>query len=419
MVDLFLFYNICGGFISILSIIMFAIPMQKNEEGQIFNLSKNCLAVLFLLTGASMFVAQFEEHLQMQQFEKLNIVMLLFFFLIGQGILFSILILYNSRYAEKRYLRRALLPVLPWFGLYTVIYFFTGDVRIYSFEEFFLRFSQEPLLVLRCIILVFMTFSIIRSIRLCHRAKEEYHQLVLSYFSETAFARSIWLSNLLGGAKALSIWVVLTYFYTTPVLEVIVGCLISVVYIFYVKEFYFYGRRTEELRAAVLFSGRVLPWRQPVVYASVSQSKAGIPESFTEKGEQIRKPDIISPSRIVSNEATEDDICFELLNRWVERADKPFTKPGLTIADVVNDISVPRNILSNYINRGQMNFSTWVKVLRIEEASRLLIEQPDLPLSEIALSMGFSNFSAFSRAFKKIKRVTPAEYRNVHTGASV
>ncbi len=47
---------------------------------------------------------------------------------------------------------------------------------------------------------------------------------------------------------------------------------------------------------------------------------------------------------------------------------------------------------------------------RIQQASRLLSES-DLPISQIALSVGFDNFSYFTRKFREYKRISPREYR--------
>lgn len=437
MINLTLFYNIFGILISILSITMFLLPSQTEERA--FNLSKRNLAIGILLTGISMFVAQFEEQLEKQQFEKLNALMLLFFFLIGQGIMFSILVLYSSRYADKQHLKRALLPVLPWFALYTLIYFFTGDIRVHSFREFFLLIPQEPLLILRCVILTSMFISIIYTLNLCHKAKSEYNTLILSYFSETGFSRSIWLSNLLGYAEALSLWVFLTYFYTTPILEVIVGILITIFFTLYVKEFHYYSKRYPLLQPAILLEELNKTCTLQTQVSPMLQSDATSTALKTEYFE-VENSTIIEVAKIETYESTSEDsnyandnkqqdekailsaddneafygICANLLNTWVERSDKPYMKPGLTIGDVASEIDIPKYRLSNYINRKQVNFNTWIKELRIEEASRLLIASPEISASAIAKKCGFCDLPAFSHAFKKIKGVSPTEYRSIN-----
>ncbi len=54
----------------------------------------------------------------------------------------------------------------------------------------------------------------------------------------------------------------------------------------------------------------------------------------------------------------------------------------------------------------------FVNEYRIQKAAQLLSES-DLPVSQVAMSVGFDNFSYFIRKFKEYKSVTPKEYRNI------
>ncbi|MDT0644520.1 AraC family transcriptional regulator [Zunongwangia sp. F363] len=44
------------------------------------------------------------------------------------------------------------------------------------------------------------------------------------------------------------------------------------------------------------------------------------------------------------------------------------------------------------------------------ERSKILIENTDLSLSEIAQKMGFASYPAFSKTFKQLAKVTPRKY---------
>ena len=52
----------------------------------------------------------------------------------------------------------------------------------------------------------------------------------------------------------------------------------------------------------------------------------------------------------------------------------------------------------------------WLTALRIGRARRLLAE-PALPITEIALAVGYQTPSSFAASFRKIARVTPSEFR--------
>lgn len=381
MINLVIFYNLSGIAMCILSLLMFAVRKQEGEEGIRFNAAKYYLAVMFMLSGLSMFVAQFDRGLHQEHFEILNALMLLFFFLICQGFLLSFLILYASRYARKKIYNRIFLPVILLFLVYTTAYFFVGDKPVYSAREFMTRLPHEPLLMLRCVLLIAVISSVSWSIRLCHRAKREYHDLISNYFSETDFSRSIWLSNLLASGEALAFWILLTYFYTTTILELVVGIQMVVVFAFYVKEFYEYRKRYEHFRPALLLSVQ-------------ENTESKIKDNTNTRLEE------------------EDQGCAVLLSGWKARVDKPFTKQGLTISDVAKDLGIPKYRISNYVNRDKKNFCTWINNLRIGEATRLLREDTTLSISDIAEQTGFCDLPSFSRVFKKVNHMSPSEYRN-------
>lgn len=57
-------------------------------------------------------------------------------------------------------------------------------------------------------------------------------------------------------------------------------------------------------------------------------------------------------------------------------------------------------------------FYKYLNLKRIEHAQKLLAD-PGIPVTEVALSSGFSSLSAFIRMFKLINHCTPTEYRNM------
>lgn len=61
-----------------------------------------------------------------------------------------------------------------------------------------------------------------------------------------------------------------------------------------------------------------------------------------------------------------------------------------------------------------VSFYKYVNQKRIAKAAELLIE-PKRPITEVALSCGFSSLSSFIRMFKIIKGCTPTEFRNLYS----
>jgi two-component system, response regulator YesN len=92
------------------------------------------------------------------------------------------------------------------------------------------------------------------------------------------------------------------------------------------------------------------------------------------------------------------------------------------IKDNIGEMRLSRDEIANYVylnpdyltrmfkKQTGFSISDYLQQQRIEYAKKLLIET-DMPVSEIALSAGYSNFSYFSTIFKKMTQLNPMEYR--------
>ena len=84
----------------------------------------------------------------------------------------------------------------------------------------------------------------------------------------------------------------------------------------------------------------------------------------------------------------------------------------ISIQQIAEHCSVNPNYASQLFNQ-EMNktFSCYVTELRIEQAVKLL-QDTDLPVSEIALKTGYRDYFYFAKVFKKTMGITPTAYRN-------
>lgn len=88
-----------------------------------------------------------------------------------------------------------------------------------------------------------------------------------------------------------------------------------------------------------------------------------------------------------------------------------FLDPNLTLAKVARKSGVPSRLSSQGVNQVlQMNVSQWINRYRIEHAQALL-EQTDLPVTQIYLDSGFQTKSNFHREFSRQVGCTPSAYR--------
>lgn len=88
------------------------------------------------------------------------------------------------------------------------------------------------------------------------------------------------------------------------------------------------------------------------------------------------------------------------------------SNPDLSVSAFAKEMGVSRSVL--YLQMKNIYGSTpntYIQDLRIEMASRLLRQDRNLNISEIAYQCGFSDPKYFSRCLKKAKGCTPTEYR--------
>ena len=100
----------------------------------------------------------------------------------------------------------------------------------------------------------------------------------------------------------------------------------------------------------------------------------------------------------------------EKLEQWME-TDKPYLNPEFRLNDLRQVLPLNRTYLSQLINAEYgCNFYQFVTNYRIEEAKRLMKEQPDLKMQDIAEQGGFSSPVVFSRIFVRETGETPSEW---------
>ncbi len=84
---------------------------------------------------------------------------------------------------------------------------------------------------------------------------------------------------------------------------------------------------------------------------------------------------------------------------------------NITIADVCREFSCSTSLVShNFKRHTGMSFREYLAHLRIDDA-KIMLKHSKLTVTEIALSVGFSDSNYFSNVFKKSVGVSPLAYR--------
>ena len=92
--------------------------------------------------------------------------------------------------------------------------------------------------------------------------------------------------------------------------------------------------------------------------------------------------------------------------------EKLFLYPNLKVSDLATRLNSNRNYIYHAINVEMgTSFSDYINGLRVDYASLLLEERPELSINDIMIKSGFTSSSAFYRNFKKFKGITPTGKR--------
>ncbi len=91
---------------------------------------------------------------------------------------------------------------------------------------------------------------------------------------------------------------------------------------------------------------------------------------------------------------------------------KPFLRSDFSLPELAQILGTTVHVLSQTINeRLGKNFFEMVAEFRVNEAKKLLKEQPNIKVEEIAEQVGYNSKSSFNTMFKKLTGTTPSRFR--------
>ena len=95
---------------------------------------------------------------------------------------------------------------------------------------------------------------------------------------------------------------------------------------------------------------------------------------------------------------------------WVKA--KAYTHEQFTLEELASRLYTNKTYLSTFIkDEYDMNFSGWVASLRIDEAKRIMMKEPEKRLQEVAFECGFSSLAYFSSVFSKSEGISPSAWQ--------
>jgi YesN/AraC family two-component response regulator len=101
--------------------------------------------------------------------------------------------------------------------------------------------------------------------------------------------------------------------------------------------------------------------------------------------------------------------------------EKLFCDERLTLPRLSEALGITTHQLSEYLNEyHRKNFNNFVNSFRINEAKKILVNDLNKNIHDIAYSVGFNSYSAFHSSFKKETGNSPADYRQkIHPNINI
>jgi len=86
------------------------------------------------------------------------------------------------------------------------------------------------------------------------------------------------------------------------------------------------------------------------------------------------------------------------------------------VSILTKELRIGRTLLHTKLKQIlDLSATEFINAIRLREAKKILTENPDLTMSEIAYKVGFNDPNYFSRTFKKIFKISPTDFRNEKT----
>ncbi len=120
-----------------------------------------------------------------------------------------------------------------------------------------------------------------------------------------------------------------------------------------------------------------------------------------------------------SSDVRKDNNTFNnvIMSRLMHKinTEKVYLTEELTLPMLAKEIGITPPQLSEFINNYfDMNFNSFINKYRIEEAKKIILENSDKTILNIAFEVGFNSLSVFYKAFIKFEDITPAAFRKLN-----
>lgn len=237
-----------------------------------------------------------------------------------------------------------------------------------------------------------------------HRSYLQCNELLANYFSSDKKSNvrwlniSHWLFYILLAFGVVSIT-------SGAVINWLVQFYVVAVYIYITVNFIKYANEYETLR-------RATTEEMIAVMDKTQSNNLSHEERKTKEEEEKAEGEEVAATSRTKKPYKEDfrDILRPRIAVWVKA--KAYTHEQFTLEELASSLYTNKTYLSTFIkDEYDMNFSGWVASLRIDEAKRIMMKEPEKRLQEVAFECGFSSLAYFSSVFSKSEGISPSAWQ--------
>ncbi len=111
-------------------------------------------------------------------------------------------------------------------------------------------------------------------------------------------------------------------------------------------------------------------WIQFVLSIIITTSTLNIQEIYLHLGKAFGNADTNGETQQTEAADNGDDPISVIIDRWVNRGDRPYLAEGLTVNKLAEQMCLNKRLLSQYLNNVlNQNFNTWLNELKVKEVS--------------------------------------------------
>lgn len=119
---------------------------------------------------------------------------------------------------------------------------------------------------------------------------------------------------------------------------------------------------------------------------------------------------ILAENVIINKQKVGNDLISNILD-YIEQE---YLSPEISLSTIADKFNItPQYLSAIFKEKTGHNISDYIQNLRMNKAKELLLTT-DLPVSQIARIIGYTEVSGFTKAFKKIEGVSPNKYREIN-----